>query len=352
MNIFRVSHKDIKVLLFIRPPFMILLCYVLFGRSFFTESSVFFPALTAGVVTVLVTWWFHIYADHFLRKRFIDTNHTVRRLFLSIIFHFGIAAMFIACLFLLADAWNFLGYRFSWPSLLSGLLVALCTNLAATGFHEGVYMLENWKRTLIEAEELKKLTLSSRLAGLRNQTSPHFFFNSINTLAGLIEIDTDKADRFLNEMCIVYRYLLKNEPDAFVPLDSELNFIRSWIYLVQTRYSNTIRFILNEPASAPNTCIPRLTLLFFLESILNTHDISDNFTVSMEIKHDVITITHPAYKRKTKNPEGPSRQENEVRSIYRLLGLPEIRETVGHRNRHIEIPLYLQDKNTAAHEPA
>ncbi len=249
------------------------------------------------IATMLVIWRFH-YADHFLRKRFIRTSHTVRRLFLSVLFHFSIAAVFIVCLFLLADAWHFLGYRFSWPGLLSGLLVALCTNLAATGFHEGVYTLENRKKTLIEAEELKKLTLSNRLAGLRNQTSPHFFFNNINTLSGLIEMDTDKADRFLNEMCIVYRYLLRNEPDAFVPLHSELNFIRSWIYIVQTRYSHAVCFSLDEPVSARDACIPRLTLLFFLESILNMHDISDNFTVSIEVARDTIKISHPAHKRK------------------------------------------------------
>ncbi len=342
VNIFNVSPKDVKVLLFIRPPFMVLLCYVLFGRSYFSNLEVFVPATIVGIVVTVVTWRLHIYADHFLRKSFFNTSHTVKRISLSVLFHFIIASVFISILFLWADAVHFLGYSFTWGSFLSGLLVGLCTNLAATGFHEGVYTFESWKKTLIEAEELKKLTLKNRLAGLRNQTNPHFFFNSINTLSGLIEVDTKKADRFLDEMCIVYRYLLRNEPETFVPLYRELNFIRSWTYIVQTRYGNALQFTVKGIEPAPNVCISRLTLLAFLEVILDTYiiDKKDSFHITIDVKSDRVELSHTVHKRRSSGRRENTGQIEEVKTMHRLLGMPDITEYTDSDIKITNIPLH------------
>lgn len=340
VNIFKVSPKDVKVLLFIRPPFMVLLCYVLFGRAYFYDLKIFIPATIVAILVTVVTWRVHIYADHFLRKRFFNTSYTVKRIALSVLFHFIIASVFITLLFLWADVVQFLGYSFTWGSFVSGLLVGLCTNLSATGFHEGIYTFENWKRTLIEAEELKKLTLKNRLAGLRNQTNPHFFFNSINTLSGLIDINVEKADRFLDEMCIVYRYLLRNEPDTFVPLYKELNFIRSWIYIVQTRYGNALQFTIKGNEPAQSVCISRLTLLAFLETILDTYIIDKKtcFQVTIEMKNDCVEISHSVHKKKSLGNKNAGQIE-EVKTMHHLLGLPGIESHTYNNIKTISIPL-------------
>lgn len=340
MNIFKVSLKDLKVLMFIRPPFMVLLCYVLFGRAYFNDINVFIPATIAGTLATIITWRLHIYAEHFLLKRFFDTDYILRRITLSVLFHFIIASIFITVLFLWADAVNFIGYGFTMGSYVSGLLVCLYTNLSATGFYEGIYTFENWRRTLIEAEDLKKLTLKNRLVGLRNQTKPHFFFNSINTLSGLIEIDAGKADRFLDEMCIVYRYLLRNDPDTFTPLYKELNFIRSWIYIVQTRYGNALRFSINETDHSQNVYISRLTLLAFLEAILDTYIIGKDthFQIDVSVKTICVEISHSVHKRKSSKHKSAGHLE-EIKTMHRLLGLPDIKEHTINNVKTIIIPL-------------
>lgn len=256
------------------------------------------------------------------------------------LFHFGVDVIFVSILFLLADATHFLGYTFSWQSYISGLLVGLIGNLAANSFHEGVYTFQNWKRTLMEAEELKKLTLKNRLAGLRNQTVPHFFFNSINTLSGLIEVDTKKADRYLDEMCVVYRYLLRNEPDTFVPLSAELSFIRSWMYIVQTRYGNSLQFAIIGDGPSHHACISRLCLLTFLEEIFDTYifDKNDSFNISIYIKPDCVEIVHPVWKLKGTRTQASEVQTEEVKAMHRLLGLPEIKEQVHQNTKTIIIP--------------
>lgn len=340
VKIFKVSSKDVKVLMFIRTPFMVLLCYVVFGRTYFNEIKVFIPASITAILVTIGIWRLHIYAEHFFRKRFLDTYHIVRRITLSVLFHFIIESIFITILLLWADAVHFLGYGFTLGSFISGLLVGLCTHLSTTGFYEGVHTFENWQRTLIEAEELKKLTLKNRLAGLRNQTKPHFFFNSINTLSGLIEIDAGKADRFLDEMCVVYRYLLRNDPDTFAPLYKELNFIRSWIYIVQTRHGNALRFFINETEHSQNVYISRLTLLAFLEAILDTYVISKEvlFQIDIAVKTTCVEISHSVHKMKLSKHKSAGQIE-EIKTMHRLLGLPDIEEYTDNNIKTIIIPI-------------
>ena len=71
---------------------------------------------------------------------------------------------------------------------------------------------------------------------LKSQVKPHFLFNSLNTLASLINEDPEQAEDFVQQMSKVYRYLLRNNEVELTNLESEIKFIRSYFHLLQTRY--------------------------------------------------------------------------------------------------------------------
>ena len=71
---------------------------------------------------------------------------------------------------------------------------------------------------------------------LKSQVNPHFLFNSLNTLASLINEDPEQAEDFVQQMSKVYRYLLRNNEVELTNLESEIKFIRSYFHLLQTRY--------------------------------------------------------------------------------------------------------------------
>ena len=80
--------------------------------------------------------------------------------------------------------------------------------------NEGIYRFESWKTNLEETEKLKLTYKQSQLIGLKSQVNPHFLFNSLNSLSGLIQEDKERAEKFLDEMSKVYRYLLRNNEDG------------------------------------------------------------------------------------------------------------------------------------------
>lgn len=76
---------------------------------------------------------------------------------------------------------------------------------------------------------------------LKSQVNPHFLFNTLNTLSGLIYKDVDKADQFIHHFSQVYRYVLDVEHEEVVPINQELAFIDHYLFLSNIRFNNAIQ---------------------------------------------------------------------------------------------------------------
>ncbi|MFY8005281.1 MAG: histidine kinase, partial [Chitinophagaceae bacterium] len=92
----------------------------------------------------------------------------------------------------------------------------------------------------IKLAELENQTLQLQLNNLTAQLQPHFFFNSLNVLAELIYVDTQKSDFYIQHLSNIFRYVLINKDSPIIPLSEELNFIKSYLYLLNIRHENHI----------------------------------------------------------------------------------------------------------------
>jgi len=84
-------------------------------------------------------------------------------------------------------------------------------NLMVISVLEGVVLFREWKKSLIMNERLEKENILSQYETFKNQLSPHFLFNSLNALSSLMHQDLEKADRFIDEFSVIYRYLLEKK---------------------------------------------------------------------------------------------------------------------------------------------
>ena len=96
------------------------------------------------------------------------------------------------------------------------------------------------EKVAVENETLRAENLASRYETLKTQMDPHFLFNSLNTLKSLIDLDTDKADDFVQQLSGVLRYTLKNE--EVVTLADELECVRSYCKMMKMRYGDNLLF--------------------------------------------------------------------------------------------------------------
>ncbi|WP_338871953.1 histidine kinase [Spirosoma sp. SC4-14] len=134
--------------------------------------------------------------------------------------------------------------------------------------YEGAYVLKEWQKAQLEKDALTKSNLQSQLVSLKNQVSPHFLFNSLNSISSLITEDPDQAEAFVDELASVYRYLLQAGERELTTLDAELTFIRSYFYLIKMRYGTGIDVSIDVDAVYYPRLLPPLTLQILIENAL------------------------------------------------------------------------------------
>jgi len=88
------------------------------------------------------------------------------------------------------------------------------------------------------AKEKEKRHLAQfKYLRLRNQVNPHFLFNSLNILDGLVgEGQNELASTYIHKLAALYRYMLKNEEETLVKLHDELDFVEKYLDLLKVRF--------------------------------------------------------------------------------------------------------------------
>ena len=110
------------------------------------------------------------------------------------------------------------------------------------------YFLDKKKNQLekeIVKESTKAETATSKFESLKNQLDPHFLFNSLNVLTGLIEENPENAIDFTTSLSTIYRYVLEQKDKEVVPIQEELIFAKTYINLLKLRFENSIDFELD-----------------------------------------------------------------------------------------------------------
>ena len=77
-----------------------------------------------------------------------------------------------------------------------------------------------------------------QLKSLKSQLSPHFLFNSLNTISSLIYKDEIKAEMFIRRLAKMYDFTLKSYHQKLITVQEELDFVASYNYLLQTRFED------------------------------------------------------------------------------------------------------------------
>jgi hypothetical protein len=124
-------------------------------------------------------------------------------------------------------------------------------------------------------KDLEKEQLKTSLALLRHQVSPHFLMNTLNNIHALIDINPESAKDAIVRMSTLMRYLLYDSARSAIPLRKEIEFLRSFITLMQLRFADAVDIIVNVPHTIPDIEIPPMLLISFLENAF-THGVSQH----------------------------------------------------------------------------
>jgi two-component system LytT family sensor kinase len=127
-------------------------------------------------------------------------------------------------------------------------------------------------------QERKQLEL--QFEALKSQLSPHYLFNSLNTISSLIYNDRQTAEQFIRRLAQTYQYVLSTQNKRSVTLQEELEFVKSYFYLLRIRFQHLLNVEINIPNNLLLSSIPPLTIQLLVENA---------------VKHNPATAEHPLY---------------------------------------------------------
>jgi len=92
------------------------------------------------------------------------------------------------------------------------------------------------------AERAQLLTTEAQLRALRYQINPHFLFNTLISIQGLMYHNTKLADKMLTELSEFLRYTLRYNEMVFVPLEDEFEIIEKYLTIQKIRFGDKLRY--------------------------------------------------------------------------------------------------------------
>lgn len=204
-----------------------------------------------------------------------------------------------------------------------GLINHVLTSILISGFALGLGVMEKLNQTEKKQKELEKEKLNSELAFLKNQVSPHFFFNTLNNIYSLIGIDGPTAQDSVLKLSKLMRYLLYESEHGETMISGEIDFMNNYIDLMKLRLSPRVELNINFPKEFSDFSIPPLLFVPFIENAfkhgINSRDRSF-INISMKIDNDKISFN-------AENSIGKSSQTGDLQ--HSGIGLENVRKRLG-----------------------
>ncbi|HLN55248.1 MAG TPA: histidine kinase [Bacteroidales bacterium] len=130
----------------------------------------------------------------------------------------------------------------------------------------GLRVLERQSKIEKMQEEMEKAKLNAELAFLKNQISPHFFFNTLNNIYSLIGINQEDSQKAVLKLSKLMRYLLYESEQGNVRLSSEIDFMKNYIDLMKLRMNERVSLNVDFPGKYDDVDIPPLLFIPFIEN--------------------------------------------------------------------------------------
>lgn len=294
-----------------------------------------------GIVITFLVWEGNLLIDTYMNRKYPWTGSAVKRLFMQFpisLLYSAVATYILMSLYDMIITGN--APQYDDPVSLVAVLMGLLATIILLSIELGIQFFQSWKSTLIEVQVHKELGLQAQLESLRAQVNPHFLFNNLSVLSSLVYDNQDKAVEFIKHMGKVYHYLLDVRSAELVVVESELQFIYAYSYLLQIRFDKAIELEVKKHSDCKDKRIPPLALQMVLENCTkhNIATIAQPLKISIVCLPNSIIVENNIQLKAEVSPVSGTGLEN-IRARYKHLSEKTISVAADKYKFIVELPL-------------
>ena len=241
-----------------------------------------------------------------------------------------------------------IGLNFMSGRMFDYMLLLKCSfAVVASMLYGRIYVLISQRQAVVvENERLKNENLTTRYNLLVGQINPHFFFNSLNSLAMLVrERQDDKALVYIDQLSYTFRYIIQNGQSMLMTLDEELKFLEAYSYLFKIRYADKLFFDIDVDEKYFDWRLPALSLQPLIGNAVkhNTITRSNPLHVSIRVENGILEVSNPRRPKLEPEPSTGIGLEN-LRNRWQLITGRDIAILSTEERFTVRLPLLNPDK--------
>ncbi|WP_424777283.1 sensor histidine kinase [Porphyromonas endodontalis] len=182
-----------------------------------------------------------------------------------------------------------------------------------------IYLMKQNHLAVVGMQKLDFENLQNRYTALKNQTDPHFLFNCLNTLNGLIGRDDRRAQEYVQELAMVFRHTMRDK--VVVRLSEELEFVKSYLYLMCIRYFDGLKVVWHIDDKYLDYYVIPSGLQILVENAIK-HNIASAkipLTISISTKEDKIVVENKLQLREQSTSASTGVGLDNLMEQYRLV---------------------------------
>lgn len=232
----------------------------------------------------------------------------------------SVAAIFMANLLTEVILGEMAFERFLDSQSVADYAVTVFIALVVCGIFYLFYYYKNQQENRVQEQKIIAGTASAQFDALKNQLDPHFLFNSLNVLSGLIDEDPRRAQRFTTALSKVYRYVLEQKHKELVSLEEEFDFARTYINLLNMRFEDSLIFSIPDTVRQSEGRIVPLSLQLLLENAVKHNVATSAKPLRIEIREGdgVLEVVNNLQQRQTARKSVGVGLQN-IQERYKLL---------------------------------
>jgi two-component system, LytTR family, sensor kinase len=155
-------------------------------------------------------------------------------------------------------------------------ILLICVMFIYNVIYAMLYSYQHYAVTQLETLESERKQLELQFEALKSQISPHYLFNSFNTISSLLFKDLPSAEQFVRRLAETYQYILATQTKKYVLLKEEVDFVQSYYYLLRIRFQQQLNVEINLPSGIMHSRIPPLTLQMLVENAVKHNQLTSD----------------------------------------------------------------------------